>query len=115
MGKIKKSLLFIIGTVISILGILFAAKARNRKVNPKITKNDKKIGDIQVKLGSLQDDKKDLVDIPDVIKKNIEIIPVKNVDEVLKHALTKELKKVKWVEVEQVSKKTDQTLVGSTH
>lgn len=62
MGKIKKSLLFIIGTVISILGILFAAKARNRKVNPKITKNDKKIGDIQVKLGSLQDDKKDLVD-----------------------------------------------------
>ena len=61
------------------------------------------------------ENKKDLVDIPDVIKKNIEIIPVKNVDEVLKHALTKELKKVKWVEVEQVSKKTDQTLVGSTH
>jgi ATP-dependent Lon protease len=61
------------------------------------------------------ENKKDLVDIPDVIKKNIEIIPVKNVDEVLKHALTKELKKIKWVEVEQVSKKTDQTLVGSTH
>jgi ATP-dependent Lon protease len=61
------------------------------------------------------ENKKDLVDMPDVIKKNIEIIPVKNVDEVLKHALTKELKKIKWVEVEQVSKKTDQTLVGSTH
>jgi ATP-dependent Lon protease len=61
------------------------------------------------------ENKKDLAEIPDVIKKNIEIIPVKNVDEVLKHALTKELKRVKWVEVEQVSKKTDQTLTGSTH
>ena len=60
------------------------------------------------------DNKKDLVEIPEVIKKNIEIIPVKNVDEVLKHALTKELKKVEWVEVEQVSKKQDQNLT-STH
>ena len=54
MGKIKKSLLFIIGTVISILGILFAAKAKGRKINPKIIKNDKKIGEIQVKLDTLQ-------------------------------------------------------------
>jgi len=60
------------------------------------------------------DNKKDLVEIPEVIKKNIEIIPVKNVDEVLKHALTKELKKVEWVEVEQVSKKQDRNLT-STH
>jgi len=60
------------------------------------------------------DNKKDLVEIPEVIKKNIEIIPVKNVDEVLKHALTKELKKVEWVEVEKVSKKQDQNLT-STH
>jgi len=62
MGKIKKSLLFIIGTVISILGILFAAKAKGRKINPKIIKNDKKIGEIQVKLDTLQNDKKVLVD-----------------------------------------------------
>ena len=61
------------------------------------------------------ENKKDLVEIPDIIKKNIEIIPVKNVDEVLKHALTKELKRVEWVEVEQVNKKTDQTLATSRH
>ena len=61
------------------------------------------------------ENKKDLVEIPEVIRKNIEIIPVKNVDEVLKHALTKELKRVDWVEVEQVSKKTNQPLAGSTH
>jgi len=62
------------------------------------------------------ENKKDLVEIPDVIKKNIEIIPVKNVDEVLKHALTKELKRVEWVEPEQVPKKISQpTSSGSTH
>ena len=61
------------------------------------------------------ENKKDLVEIPEVIKKNIEIICVKNVDEVLKHALTKELKKVEWVEVEQVSKKTDLGTATSTH
>ena len=61
------------------------------------------------------ENKKDLVEIPEVIKKNIEIIPVKNVDEVLKHALTKELKRIEWVEAEQVSKKTDQTIASSRH
>ena len=35
----------------------------------------------------------------------MEIIPVKNVDEVLKVALTKPLKRVEWVEVDQISKK----------
>ena len=61
------------------------------------------------------ENKKDLAEIPEVIKKNIEIIPVKNVDEVLKHALTKKLKRVEWVEAEQISKKVDQSLAGSTH
>ena len=61
------------------------------------------------------ENKKDLAEIPDVIKKNIEIIPVKNVDEVLNHALTKKLKRVEWADVEKVSKKVDQTLAGSTH
>ena len=61
------------------------------------------------------ENQKDLVEVPEVIKKNIEIICVKNVDEVLKHALTKQLKRVEWVEVEQVSKKTDLTSAGSTH
>ena len=61
------------------------------------------------------ENKKDLVEIPEIIKENIEIICVKNVDEVLKHALTRKLKRVEWVEVEQVSKKTDSTSVTSTH
>jgi len=61
------------------------------------------------------ENKKDLVEVPEVIKNNIEIIAVKNVDEVLKLALTKELKKVEWVEVEQVTKKSTQVTAGSTH
>ena len=61
------------------------------------------------------ENKKDLADVPEVIKKNIEIICVKNVDEVLKHALTKELKRIEWVEVEQVSKKPGLGTVTSTH
>jgi len=61
------------------------------------------------------ENKKDLVEIPDVIKQNVEIIAVKNVDEVLKHALTKELKKVEWVEVEKISKNKEETSISSTH
>ena len=54
------------------------------------------------------DNKKDLIEIPDVIKKSIEIIPVKNVDEVLKISLVKPLKRVDWVEVEQIAKSNKQ-------
>jgi ATP-dependent Lon protease len=61
------------------------------------------------------ENQKDLVEIPEVIKNNIEIICVKNVDEVLKHALTKQLKRIEWVEVEKVSKTSGQPTVGSTH
>ena len=49
------------------------------------------------------ENKKDLADVPSTIK-NIKIIPVKNVDEVLKVALTKSLKRVEWVEADQISK-----------
>ena len=42
--------------------------------------------------------------IPKTILDTMEIIPVKNVDEVLKVALTKPLKRVEWVEVENLSK-----------
>ena len=58
---------------------------------------------------------KDLVEIPEIIKKNIQIIPVKNVDEVLKHALTKELKRIEWVEVEKISKNKEESSISSTH
>jgi len=61
------------------------------------------------------ENQKDLVEIPEVIKKNIEIICVKNVDEVLKHALTKPLKRTEWVEVKQVPKSTDLGSTSSTH
>jgi len=61
------------------------------------------------------ENKKDLVEIPEVIKKNIEIILVKNVDEVLKHALTKELKRIEWVEVEKISKNKEELAITSTH
>ena len=61
------------------------------------------------------ENKKDLAEIPEVIKKNIDIIPVKNVEEVLKHALTKELKRVEWVEVEKISKNKEESSITSTH
>ena len=51
-----------------------------------------------------EDNKKDLADIPKNILDNIEIKTVNNVDEVLKIALTKELKPVKWIEIENISK-----------
>ena len=51
------------------------------------------------------ENKKDLVEVPQTILKSMEIIPVKNVDEVLKVALTKPLKRVEWVEVDQISEK----------
>ena len=51
------------------------------------------------------DNQKDLVEVPKTILDNIEIIPVKNVEEVLKIALVKPLKRVEWVEVDQISNK----------
>ncbi len=50
------------------------------------------------------ENEKDLVDIPEKVKKDIKITPVKHVDEVLKIALTKELKRVDWVDVEDITK-----------
>ena len=49
---------------------------------------------------------KDLTEVPEAIKKQIQIIPVKNVDEVLKVSLTKPLKRVEWVEVDQIQGKS---------
>ena len=51
-----------------------------------------------------KDNEKDLVDIPKKVKEDIKITPVETVDEVLKIALTKELKRVEWTEVENISK-----------
>ena len=62
------------------------------------------------------DNKKDLVEVPKAIQEVIEIIPVKNVDEVLKVALTKPLKRVEWVEVGTIAdEKKSKAEVSSTH
>ena len=61
------------------------------------------------------ENKKDLVEIPKIILDTMEIIPVKNVDEVLKVALTKPLKRVEWVEVDQITAKNKTKEELSTH
>jgi ATP-dependent Lon protease len=50
------------------------------------------------------ENKKDLVEVPKTILNSMEIISVKNVDEVLKAALIKPLKRVEWVDVNQINK-----------
>ena len=61
------------------------------------------------------ENKKDLVEVPKTILENIEILTVKNVDEVLKVALTKPFKRVEWVDVDQISKKDKEKKELSTH
>ena len=61
------------------------------------------------------ENKKDLAEVPKTVLDSVEIIPVKNVDEVLKVALTKQLKRVEWVEVDQLSKKEKLKKELSTH
>ncbi len=51
-----------------------------------------------------KDNEKDLVDVPKKVKEDIKITPVEIVDDVLKIALTKELKRVEWREVDNISK-----------
>ena len=51
-----------------------------------------------------KENEKDLVDIPKKVREDIKITGVENVDEVLKIALKKELKRVEWTEVENISK-----------
>ena len=63
------------------------------------------------------DNEKDLVEIPKNIIGDLEITTVKNVDEVLKLALVKELKPVNWIEVEPsaVQKNKETSSVRSTN
>ncbi len=61
------------------------------------------------------ENKKDLVEVPKTVLDSVEIIPVKNVDEVLKIALTKPLKRVEWVDVDQISNKEKLKKELSTH
>ncbi len=52
----------------------------------------------------LLENEKDLADMPKKITDDIKITPIEHADEVLKIGLTKELKRVEWVEVENISK-----------
>ena len=62
------------------------------------------------------ENKKDLVEVPKTIVESMEIIPVKNVDEVLKVALMKPLKRVEWVDLDNVKKtKNEKSEVTSRH
>ncbi len=58
-----------------------------------------------------KDNEKDLVDIPKKVKEDIKLTAVEIVDDVLKIALTKELKRTEWVEVDKLSdgKKDDKS------
>ena len=56
-----------------------------------------------------KENEKDLIDMPKKIIDDIKITPVEYADEVLKIALTKELKRVEWVEVEKISKSDDKS------
>jgi ATP-dependent Lon protease len=65
-----------------------------------------------------QDNEKDLTEIPDNVKKGLDIIPVSNVDDVLKHALSRTLVPIDWDESEEKIKtvpeedsKPDETLL----
>ena len=51
-----------------------------------------------------KDNEKDLTDIPEKVKNDIKITPVKHADEVLKIALVKELKKIEWADVDLTKK-----------
>ena len=56
-----------------------------------------------------KDNEKDLVDIPQKVKEDIKITPVEIVDEVLKISLTKELKKIEWIEIDNLSEHKDKS------
>jgi len=58
-----------------------------------------------------KDNEKDLIDIPKKVKEDIKLTTVEIVDDVLKIALTKELKRTEWVEVDKLSdgKKDDKS------
>ncbi len=61
------------------------------------------------------ENKKDLSEVPKTILDKMEVITVKNVDEVLKIALTKPLKRVEWVDVDQISDKNKSKKELSRH
>ncbi len=48
-----------------------------------------------------EENAKDLAEIPDNVKKNLEIVPVSHIDEVLKHALVRQPEAIEWTEEDE--------------
>ena len=61
-----------------------------------------------------QENEKDLAEISSKIKKDLTIMPVRTVDEVLRHALTKRLSPIEWPQ-KNVSEKRDQESKVTAH
>ena len=61
------------------------------------------------------ENKKDLSEVPKTILDKMTVVAVKNVDEVLKIALTKPLKRVEWVDVDQITDKNKSKKELSRH
>ena len=59
------------------------------------------------------DNKKDLPDIPENVKKGLELVPVSTVDEVLELALTAPLSPIEWVDVDTVDDVRKEAQEGS--
>ena len=69
-----------------------------------------------IKVAIIPDEnEKDLKEIPQNVKEGLKIVPVKNVEEVLKIALSKDLTPVKWVEVDQIPSTSDIVATESAH
>ena len=61
MSKFKKVLLFIVGSIGTLLGILLAAKAvGRRKINPKIAKNDAEVKRLESQIQEVKVEKQKL-------------------------------------------------------
>ena len=50
-----------------------------------------------------KENEKDLADIPDNVKRDLEIIPVSNADEVIRHALVRQPTPIEWTEEEEAA------------
>ena len=59
-----------------------------------------------------KENEKDLVEIPDNVKRGLTIIPTDSVDEVLAHALVEELTPIEWIEPDEVESVTAQGAKG---
>ena len=59
-----------------------------------------------------RDNEKDLVEIPDNVKRGLEISPVADVEEVLKNALTAPLTPIEWTEEDDLTPITDKDKPG---